>query len=175
MKLTPEERNDYERRLKHKKEIDLKKLKLMTDYSEIESSCRRKYLLNYFGEEYTEENCGKCDICRGTYNGFKATGFNAIQEEIIYFIISHEGKIGKAKAIKILKGSYDLEPKYREWDDCGALKKENIKDIENEMNILIKRNIVEIKDGKYPVLKISSSGMNEIKKNNLYRKKKSGE
>ncbi|MDR3118178.1 MAG: DNA helicase RecQ [Mediterranea sp.] len=27
------------------------------------SICRRKSLLHYFGEEYTEENCGSCDNC----------------------------------------------------------------------------------------------------------------
>ncbi len=27
------------------------------------SVCRRKALLHYFGEEYTEENCGSCDNC----------------------------------------------------------------------------------------------------------------
>lgn len=28
------------------------------------SVCRRKLLLHYFGEEYTQDNCGNCDNCR---------------------------------------------------------------------------------------------------------------
>lgn len=30
------------------------------------SVCRRKTILHYFGEEYSEENCGNCDNCRDT-------------------------------------------------------------------------------------------------------------
>jgi ATP-dependent DNA helicase RecQ len=40
----------------------LKKLREMTDYCE-NTGCRRKFLLEYFGEEYMEENCGSCDTC----------------------------------------------------------------------------------------------------------------
>jgi ATP-dependent DNA helicase RecQ len=40
----------------------LKKLQEMTEYCE-NTGCRRKYLLEYFGEEYPEENCGLCDTC----------------------------------------------------------------------------------------------------------------
>jgi ATP-dependent DNA helicase RecQ len=40
----------------------LKKLQEITEYCE-NTGCRRKYLLEYFGEEYGVENCGLCDTC----------------------------------------------------------------------------------------------------------------
>jgi ATP-dependent DNA helicase RecQ len=42
--------------------LALHKLQDMSDYCE-SPSCRRKFLLNYFGEEYPGENCGSCDNC----------------------------------------------------------------------------------------------------------------
>ncbi len=46
-------------------EQEIGKLLLQETVSYAESSmCRRKTLLHYFGEEYTEENCGNCDNCR---------------------------------------------------------------------------------------------------------------
>ena len=46
-------------------EQEIGKLLLQETVSYAESSmCRRKTLLHYFGEEYTEENCGSCDNCR---------------------------------------------------------------------------------------------------------------
>lgn len=45
-------------------EQEIGKQLLIETVSYAESSvCRRKMLLNYFGEEYTEENCGSCDNC----------------------------------------------------------------------------------------------------------------
>ena len=46
-------------------EQEIGKLLLLETVSYAESlMCRRKTLLHYFGEEYTEENCGNCDNCR---------------------------------------------------------------------------------------------------------------
>lgn len=45
-------------------EQEIGKQLLMETVSYAESNqCRRKILLNYFGEDYTEDNCGCCDNC----------------------------------------------------------------------------------------------------------------
>lgn len=45
-------------------EQEIGKLLLLDTVAYAETnSCRRKILLNYFGEDYTEENCGNCDNC----------------------------------------------------------------------------------------------------------------
>lgn len=43
-------------------EINRQLIQEVVTYSET-SICRRKMLLNYFGEKYEEENCGNCDNC----------------------------------------------------------------------------------------------------------------
>lgn len=43
-------------------EIGMQLLEETANYAE-SSVCRRKILLHYFGEEYTQENCGSCDNC----------------------------------------------------------------------------------------------------------------
>jgi ATP-dependent DNA helicase RecQ len=60
-----------------KKSYDQSKLAMMLQYAET-ISCRRRFILNYFGEDYDRTNCGACDNCiaalaRGT-NERAATG-----------------------------------------------------------------------------------------------------
>jgi len=45
-----------------KKSYDQSKLAMMLQYAET-TSCRRKFILNYFGEDYESANCGACDNC----------------------------------------------------------------------------------------------------------------
>ncbi|MBD5341561.1 MAG: DNA helicase RecQ [Bacteroides sp.] len=47
----------------NEQEIGRQLLQETANYAE-SSVCRRKILLNYFGEDYEEENCGNCDNCR---------------------------------------------------------------------------------------------------------------
>jgi ATP-dependent DNA helicase RecQ len=45
-----------------KKSYDQSKLAMMLQYAET-TSCRRKFILNYFGEDFDSPNCGACDNC----------------------------------------------------------------------------------------------------------------
>jgi ATP-dependent DNA helicase RecQ len=46
-----------------KRSYDQSKLAMMLQYCETRS-CRRKFILNYFGEDFDRPNCGACDNCR---------------------------------------------------------------------------------------------------------------
>jgi ATP-dependent DNA helicase RecQ len=48
-----------------RRNIASKQLEYMAEYAEV-SVCRRKKILEYFGEPYPSDNCGKCDVCTGT-------------------------------------------------------------------------------------------------------------
>ena len=45
-----------------KKSYDQSKLAMMLQYAET-VSCRRRFILNYFGEDFNVVNCGACDNC----------------------------------------------------------------------------------------------------------------
>jgi ATP-dependent DNA helicase RecQ len=45
-----------------KKSYDQSKLAMMLQYAE-NTSCRRRFILNYFGEDFETPNCGTCDNC----------------------------------------------------------------------------------------------------------------
>ncbi|HEY1428819.1 MAG TPA: RecQ family zinc-binding domain-containing protein, partial [Candidatus Tumulicola sp.] len=62
-----------------KKSYDQSKLAMMLQYAE-SGSCRRRFILNYFGEDFETQNCGACDNClralaRGTDGGASTSGF----------------------------------------------------------------------------------------------------
>jgi ATP-dependent DNA helicase RecQ len=51
-----------EARMREKREREYKKLDLMMGYAR--AGCRRRYLLEYFGQKAPYERCGTCDACR---------------------------------------------------------------------------------------------------------------
>ena len=58
-----------------KKSYDQSKLAMMLQYAEV-SSCRRRFILNYFGEEFRAPNCGACDNCLRGNSSVQTSGYH---------------------------------------------------------------------------------------------------
>ncbi|MFD1095996.1 DNA helicase RecQ [Salegentibacter chungangensis] len=83
-------------------EVQLAKLDRMKQYSEA-LSCRRKILLNYFGE-LKQEDCGNCDICKNPPKFFNGT---TIAQKALSCIYRLKGAEPITTVIDVLRGSHN--------------------------------------------------------------------
>ncbi len=144
------------------KEEAEKKLQKVIDYAET-SFCKRKYLLNYFGEEYHKENCEGCDSCLVEKEEFDAT---TVSQKIISAVVHLEGRFGLNCVVDILKGKNKKQIKERRhhllsvYGIVNDFTDDNLKDL---IKSLIDRGMLERTKGDYPVLNITVEGANFLK------------
>lgn len=81
-------------------EIMLKKLDLMGKFGELRT-CRRRFLLNYFSEDLTED-CGNCDNCTTTFEKFDGT---VIAQKALSAVYRTEQRFGLSYLVDFLRGS----------------------------------------------------------------------
>jgi ATP-dependent DNA helicase RecQ len=81
-------------------EIMLKKLKIMGNFGDLKT-CRRKFLLNYFSED-TTENCGNCDNCNTTFERFDGT---IIAQNALKAVNQTGQRFGLNYIIEFIRGS----------------------------------------------------------------------
>lgn len=141
---------------KSERDIAMTKLQEMIDYCE-STSCRRKALLRYFGEELESDNCGSCDVClnpRDTYDASDVarTFLSCVDEVNERFGLTHIVDILKgSKSKKIISYKHDRLKSYGTGD--GYIKSEWV-EMAREM---IRLGHVDVKEGKYPILLLNKN------------------
>ncbi|MDR0748639.1 MAG: DNA helicase RecQ [Tannerellaceae bacterium] len=120
--------------------------------------CRRKVLLHYFGEEFTEDNCGNCDNCLNPKKQVEAKDLLSAALEVISTL---KEKFKTEYIINILLGNEMSEIqsyKHNELEVFGSGQDEN----EKTWNAVIRQALIAgylMKDiENYGLLKITEKG-----------------
>jgi ATP-dependent DNA helicase RecQ len=77
-----------------KKRYDQSKLAMMLQYAET-TSCRRRFILNYFGEDYVADSCGACDNCLQGRRVRSVSGYHIA--DVVYHAKFGQGTVERAE------------------------------------------------------------------------------
>jgi ATP-dependent DNA helicase RecQ len=91
--------------------LQLAKLERMQQYAEA-AICRRKILLQYFGETYPA-TCQRCDICQNPPRTFDGT---QIAQKALSAVARTQEQVGLGLLIDILRGSYNQQVLSRRYE-----------------------------------------------------------
>lgn len=145
------------------------KLSAMVEYSELRS-CRRRYVLNYFGEQSTpisvasNENdnatngCGGCDICLAVKEEFDAT---EISQKILSAIIRTGERFGVKHVVDVLRGSRAKRIRELEHDQLSVhgiaadMLDEEIREI---VGLLQDEGFISVSADEYRTLSVAAAG-----------------
>ena len=133
-------------------EIMLRKLQEMATFGQLRS-CRRKYILNYFGEEAPDE-CGNCDVCQTDYQKFDGT---VIAQKLLSAVARLDQRFGITYVIDFLRGSKSekIRSEHKQLKTYGAGADLSKPDWRRYLDDLLHLGYLAKDDGKYPVLKLT--------------------
>ena len=123
-------------------QVQLAKLERMQQFAEA-LSCRRKALLNYFGE-HSSEDCGNCDICKNSPTYFDGT---LIAQKICSVIVRLQEREALGMVIDVLRGANNqqvYEKGYQHIKTFGAAKDISWRDLQQYIIQLLNQGILEI-------------------------------
>ena len=132
----------------------LRKLQDMAEYCE-SPLCRRKFLLNYFGEEYSNENCGSCDNCDHPREMIDGT---AVAKKIVACVRQLPSNFGVALIADVLTGSKSSRIQQYHLDHLPAYnsgKEYSKSQISTWIGELIRQGYLARTGDTYPVIRLT--------------------
>ncbi|MBN8678754.1 MAG: DNA helicase RecQ [Chitinophagales bacterium] len=138
------------------KELKIAKLERMFQFAEA-PVCRRKTVLNYFGEPY-DGQCGNCDVCKNPPKHFDGT---VAAQKALSAITRTGQKVGMSLLVDILRGSNRreiLENKYHQIKTYGAGREYGYDDWLYLLSQMLHIGLVEIAYDDHNFLRVTEEG-----------------
>ncbi|MBR1448095.1 MAG: DNA helicase RecQ [Prevotella sp.] len=137
-------------------DINRDKLRRMQEYAE-SSVCRRRILLNYFGEQ-SDHDCGNCDVCQNPPRRFDGT---RLCQMALSAIRRTDEQIRISTAIEIVKGMASPEVKrkgYNTLKTFGVGRDTPLNDWQDYLLQMLQMGLIEIAYDEGQHAKITPSG-----------------
>ncbi len=139
------------------------KLDQMVEYCEL-STCRRYYLLSYFGEDYKHIKCAGCDSCLSPKEEFDAT---IISQKIMSAIIRTGQRFGMNYIIDVLLGVKNKQISARDHQNLsvyGIVDDFTKEDLRRIISQLLARRLLVKSGDDYPILELGPCGNDFLRK-----------
>ena len=146
--------------------IMLEKLNKMSKLCETKS-CRRKYLLNYFGED-APAFCGSCDVCLNEQVLKEAT---VIAQKILSTVTRLKESFGMRYVVDILKGSNNekIRAEHKTLSVFGIGNDISKEEWMHYIKDLVHYEYLLQTEGQYPILKLTQKAQDVLfKKEKVY-------
>jgi ATP-dependent DNA helicase RecQ len=144
------------------RQVAMQHLDAIVRFAEDEFHCRRKRLLNYFGESYSTQNCGNCDNCTSETPLDDIT----IPAQKLLSCVKRTGeRFGAAHVIRVLVGSKDrriLQLGHDQLSTYGIGAELNRKQWRYLARQLVQMGYLD-QDSKYRVLSLTPKAYDALK------------
>ncbi|AOR23855.1 DNA helicase RecQ [Clostridium taeniosporum] len=144
-----------------RKNNQYRKLNEMTDFV-YTNECYRKYILDYFGENYGHE----CENCSNCLNEGELVDKTIDAQKVLSCIYRMKNKFGTGMLMDVLRGSKNkkvLQFKFNELSTYGIMKDYSNEELKNFINTLISHRYISVVNGTYPVLGLNQNSMKVLK------------
>lgn len=138
------------------KRMNLERLQRMQEYAEA-SVCRRRILLNYFGEQ-TDCDCGNCDVCKHPPLRFDGT---VLVQKALSALVRTDQKIGFTMLVDVLRGNMTQEIVSRQYDRIktfGVGHDVPVRDWHDYLLQMLQLGLIEIAYDENSHLKVTEAG-----------------
>jgi len=134
-----------------------KKLSQMINLAQV-YVCRRRQLLEYFGEKYPKDNCGACDVCCGQAEPVDCT---TDAQKVMSAIARTGERFGAAHIVEVVTGAQTEKVRSLGHDQIktyGVGKDKPRQHWRRVLETLLGQSMLAQSDGQYPTLAITEKG-----------------
>ncbi len=134
-----------------------RQLQQMVDFCRL-STCRRRYLLQYFGETETREACGNCDTCLAQRQAVDVT---VVAQKVMSAVIRTGERFGFAHVGNVLLGKNLKRVRELEHDKLtvfGIVDDYDRDGLRRVADGLVERGLLAKAEGKYATLSLTKEG-----------------